>query len=703
MNWLAFTSPWLLGGLAAVGLPVLIHYLTRARPRRIAFPPYKFLIEACAGQQAVHRLRTIILLAVRCLAVLVLVLLFTRPFLKPAGAAANLETAKRVVLIVDASLSMRAAQRGVPLFARAQAEAADVLRSLESGSEAAVVLVGATPRPLLPALSRNLPALHEELVKAQPTYEVGDQSAALALAGKMLGAHGIIYVFSDFQESNWKSVQPLAGGISCRLRPVGSEPVDNVAITSARVFPSEPVAGELAEIVCTVFNCTSRGRQETVRLELGEFTQERTVTVPPFGSTDAGFNLTFPRAGTFAGKVVIQPDDLSEDNVRYLVVHAHKALQLLLISDSDANDQRSAPFFISHALVPSAEAAPGLNLVLRHSQDADRGVLETANVFLLAPPATLTGETLEVISRRINEGAQLIAFLDAPSAPMIAAPAFSPPFQLIQAVKSDEGEPVVPGPRKLFSDADPGDWTGIKFHRHYRTLMSEGRGGDVLLSHADGSAALTVSSVGKGSAAFVNIPVTPDGGDLVGSPMFPAMLHELLRNLRGAADEPSATPGNSWTLEITTGGDGPIHVTDPEGHAVDAKVVSSGRQTRLELPVARVPGIYMVQQSGAAVAGGVVNVDSRESDTRPIALQKIQGLGGADVSTFHDEESLLGEIKARPLWPQLASIAAGLIALEMLLLSVWRRSRMPAASVISESGSRQLRTEVERQEMGVLK
>jgi hypothetical protein len=140
MNWPAFANPWLLAGLAAVGLPVLIHYLTRARPRRVAFPPFKFLLEACAGQQAVHRLRTILLLTVRCLAVLALVLLFARPFARPSGAAANQGVNQRVVLMVDASLSMRAVQRGVPLFARAKAEAADVLRGLESGAEAGVIL-----------------------------------------------------------------------------------------------------------------------------------------------------------------------------------------------------------------------------------------------------------------------------------------------------------------------------------------------------------------------------------------------------------------------------------------------------------------------------------------------------------------------------------------------------------------------------------
>src|SRR6266404_498507 len=100
MNWPAFVHPWMLAALAAVGLPILIHYLTRARPRQIIFPPYKFLVEACAGQQAVHRLRTIILLTVRTLAVLAVVLLFARPFLKPSGAAATADASKRVVLIL---------------------------------------------------------------------------------------------------------------------------------------------------------------------------------------------------------------------------------------------------------------------------------------------------------------------------------------------------------------------------------------------------------------------------------------------------------------------------------------------------------------------------------------------------------------------------------------------------------------------------
>ena len=67
--------------------------------------------------------------------------------------------------------------------------------------------------------------------------------------------------------------------VVCRLRPVTTEAVDNVAITAARLIPAAPVMGEPVEASCTVFNCTPRPREETVRLELGEFTRETRVAL----------------------------------------------------------------------------------------------------------------------------------------------------------------------------------------------------------------------------------------------------------------------------------------------------------------------------------------------------------------------------------------------------------------------------------------
>jgi hypothetical protein len=672
MNWLGFTNPWMLAALAAAGLPILIHYLTRARPRRIVFPPFRFLVEAGAGQQSLHRLRTFLLLALRCLAVLALVLLFARPFLKPTGAAGAAEAGKRVVLVVDASLSMRAVQHGTPLFARAQADATDILRSLESDTEVGVVLIGATPRALLPALSRNIPALHDELVKALPTFEAGDPAAALALAKKLLGGPGTIYVFSDFQQANWSSTGELPAGIICRLRASTIEPVENVALTGIHLAPAEPVIGESVEVLCTVFNSSPLPRQETVRLELGELTQEARVSVPPFAAADAAFNITFPRLGSFSGKATLQPDDLREDNTRYVATRVHKAMQLLLLSDPDSADRRSAAFFVTRALAPSQQAAPGLTIIRRHSQDTDRGVLETADGFIIVAPAVLPGEVSEIISRRVNEGAPFIAFLDGPTSPSLAAGSLSPPFRLIATAQSPSGDNLVPGLRKLFSDADANDWSTVRFRRHFQNEVLKDRSNEVLLSYPDGSAALTLTTVGKGAVVFANFPLTPDGGDLIGSPMFPAMLHELLRTLRRSSDERAVTPGHAWTLDAPTSGETPVTVADPNGKPVAAQVMASGRTTRLALPAASTPGSYFAKQGETTVAAAAVNIDPRESDTRPLALEKLKPGVGSTVAVVQNDDELLLAGKTRPLWPQLALAAVIFFALEMLLLAFWR-------------------------------
>jgi hypothetical protein len=577
------------------------------------------------------------------------------------------------VLLVDASLSMRAVQHGISLFSRAQAEAAGLLRSLESGSEAGIVLAGATPRALLPALSRNLPALHEELIQAQPTYEAGNFTAALALAKRLLGGPGTIYILSDFQKSNWEQVGELPAGVTCRLRPMTTEPVENVALVSARLTPTEPVAGEDTEVVCTVFNCTSQPREETVRLELGEFAQEQRVAVPAFSRADAAFHLSFPQEGVFVGKASLPPDDLREDDTRYLAVRVHKALQVLVVSDADAEDHRSAAFFVSRALVPSPQAAPGLNLVRRHSQDADRGALETAEVFVLVAPAAPSGEAVQIIERRVAEGARYIALLDGPTAPSLVPAGLRPPFQLLRTVNSEAGDALVPGPRKLFADTDAGDWSSLHFRRHYQTQMLDNRNDEVMLAYPDGAVALSFSTVGKGAAVFANLPLTPDGGDFIGHPMFPAVLHELIRALRRGSDEPAVTPGTAWVLESPTVGEGALAIMDPENRPVEAKVLVSGRTTRLALPPARLPGIYLARQNDRTTAAEAVNVDPRESDTRPIALASLKPGAGAVVEIVRNEADLVLGENSKPLWPHAGAAAAGCFGLEMLLLAFWRR------------------------------
>ena len=76
---LFFLHPAYLFGLLAAALPVLIHLLNRRRLKRIRFPAVRFVLLSQRRISRTYRLRHWILLALRTVAVLLLVLLLANP------------------------------------------------------------------------------------------------------------------------------------------------------------------------------------------------------------------------------------------------------------------------------------------------------------------------------------------------------------------------------------------------------------------------------------------------------------------------------------------------------------------------------------------------------------------------------------------------------------------------------------------------
>src|SRR5215468_7191785 len=103
---MTFLNPLYLLGLAAAAIPIVIHLLTRKRPRRIPFSSVAFLREVNVAQLRRFRLR-----ALRVLAIALLALALSRPALKGSlGGAEGSDAASSVVLLIDRSASMGATE-----------------------------------------------------------------------------------------------------------------------------------------------------------------------------------------------------------------------------------------------------------------------------------------------------------------------------------------------------------------------------------------------------------------------------------------------------------------------------------------------------------------------------------------------------------------------------------------------------------------
>src|SRR5207248_8771216 len=133
---MAFVAPFVLLGLAALTIPVLIHLIQRERKRVVQFPSLMFLRRIPYQSVRRRRIRDWALLAMRLAALALIVLAFARPFFRTGSlAAATQNGARETVILVDTSYSMDYGDR----WTKARNSALDAIRAMKPGDRSSLV------------------------------------------------------------------------------------------------------------------------------------------------------------------------------------------------------------------------------------------------------------------------------------------------------------------------------------------------------------------------------------------------------------------------------------------------------------------------------------------------------------------------------------------------------------------------------------
>ena len=118
---MTFLTPLLLLGALGVALPILAHLINRQQVKRTDWAAMQFLNRSVRVRSRQIRLRDVLLLCLRCLAIVLLVFAFAKPFVKdaqnvPSGIG---ERRAGVVIALDASYSMGHSDGSSTRFERA--------------------------------------------------------------------------------------------------------------------------------------------------------------------------------------------------------------------------------------------------------------------------------------------------------------------------------------------------------------------------------------------------------------------------------------------------------------------------------------------------------------------------------------------------------------------------------------------------------
>src|SRR5918992_5841953 len=113
---IAFLHPWVLAGLAAAAIPILLHLLARREPPTVVFPAVRYLVSTTREHQRRLKLQNWLLLFLRTLLIVVVVMAAAGPTAPLRGVAGHAPSA--LVLIVDNSPSSGSMAGGSPQLAQ---------------------------------------------------------------------------------------------------------------------------------------------------------------------------------------------------------------------------------------------------------------------------------------------------------------------------------------------------------------------------------------------------------------------------------------------------------------------------------------------------------------------------------------------------------------------------------------------------------
>jgi hypothetical protein len=137
---MTFVFPILLGGLALLAVPVLIHLIMRQKPRTLPFPAFRFLLQKHRTNLRKLRLRHLLLLTLRLLLLAALCLALARPRIFSAQLGLNADRPVAAVLLFDTSFSMEYKVSGGPTrLEEAKRRGLELLEELPEGSRVAVL------------------------------------------------------------------------------------------------------------------------------------------------------------------------------------------------------------------------------------------------------------------------------------------------------------------------------------------------------------------------------------------------------------------------------------------------------------------------------------------------------------------------------------------------------------------------------------
>lgn len=423
----------LLFGLAALAIPLVIHFLQRRRYDIVDWGAMQFL-QVSTSVRRRWWWDDVLLLLLRMGLLAVLVLALASPFWR----SASNDSPRDFVFVVDTSASMGTHDR----MDRAKTWLATFVSRLGEEDRVAMVSAG---KPA--AIVQRLTTDHQALLVSFASLTPGggaDFAAALKLGQDLLTKEqdappGFVYLLKDNQRAGWTDDEALAQWE--RLAPTWASP-GAPALHRVDLATEDPTGFNLWLSPLTGPAATVRPNEKiTIRgylhwrgigkpPEMAQLVAKRddvpfermTLALDKADSPVAfsfSLRLDKPRRHLISVDLLLDADqanDILEDDRRHLVVEAAEALPVLLVDGEDKRSSADSTFFLHSALRDDGKTSSPFSPVVAGWRDlsveALRGTAgEKPRVVVLADIPHLTGAQSRALKDYLHHGGAVLVIL----------------------------------------------------------------------------------------------------------------------------------------------------------------------------------------------------------------------------------------------------------------------------------------------------
>jgi len=618
-----FLAPWFLLGALAVAGPVVFHLIRRSVRERTAFSSILFLRPIPPRATRRRHLEHILLLLLRCLALVLLALGFARPFFPKGGASPPPPgPGRQTVLLIDTSASMRRAG----LWPKALAAAGQYLDKAAPGDRVAVLTfdqqvhsVVSFPEWLSWPLDQRAALTKQKLTVVSPGWSGTALGPALTEAAELFqedkageSSTRVVTLISDLQEgANLDGLQ-------------GHEWPKNVGVQVERMDPAKPgnagleildasgaASGDERQARVRITNARDSGRETFTLAWDTDNAKPAQIYLPP-GQTRTFSAPPLP-GGVTTGALRLTGGGEDFDNTTWFAVPETERVAVAWFGSESANDPQQLRYYLERAFPETGRRNVEVVSVMSNS------ILdvETLNLASLAVVSTrLTAEESAALKLWVAGGKTELrvlmnALMEPADVPMEVSEAAGD-YALLGGV--DFTHPIF----APFADPRFSDFSRIHFWKHRILKFPTNFPVRVLAKFDDGSPALAQIPGGKGNLLVLASGWNPADSQLALSTKFVPLMQTILDWSGGTAPARAQFQiGDSVPAPAFPGDT--VHWTKPDGKSVDQAAGAPFTGTD-------VPGIYLAA-AGNRTNRFAVNLPLDESRTAPMSPDDLGRLG----------------------------------------------------------------------------